>query len=58
MVKKTKSFDIDFYEKIKNSSTVDMDWETMSLIVDGVKHSIGMVDNDMNEVKIDINDKI
>ena len=37
---KVKNTNIDFYNKIKNGKNIEMDWESFSLIIDGVKHEL------------------
>jgi len=48
---KTKELDEDFYKKIINGEEIEMDWNTFSLIIDGVRHELKLGDG-KQEVKV------
>jgi hypothetical protein len=48
---KTKELNEDFYNTIINGKEIEMDWNTFSLIIDGVRHELKLGD-DKQEIKI------
>ena len=44
-LEKTKENSPELVESLKNSKNVEMEWETLSLIIDGVKHELKIGDN-------------
>ncbi len=48
---KTKEFNEDFYNTIINGKEIVMDWNTFSLIIDGVRHELKLGDN-KQEIKV------
>ena len=48
---KIKESNEDFYNTIINGKEIEMDWNTFSLIVDGVNHDIKLGD-DKQEIKV------
>ena len=48
---KIKESNEDFYNTIINGKEIEMDWNTFSLIVDGVNHDLKLGD-DKQEIKV------
>ena len=48
---KIKEFNEDFYNTIINGKEIGMDWNTFSLIIDGVRHELKLGD-DKQEIKV------
>lgn len=48
---KAKELNEDFYNTIINGKEIEMDWNTFSLIIDGVRHELKLGD-DKQEIKI------
>lgn len=48
---KTKESNEDFYNTIINGKEIEMDWNTFSLIIDGVGHDLKLGD-DKQEIKV------
>ena len=48
---KTKESNEDFYNTIINGKEIEMDWNTVSLIIDGVGHDLKLGD-DKQEIKV------
>lgn len=48
---KIKEFNEDFYNTIINGKEIEMDWNTFSLIIDGVRHELKLGD-DKQEIKV------
>lgn len=48
---KTKESNEDFYNTIINAKEIEMDWNTFSLIIDGVVHDLKLGD-DKQEIKV------
>ena len=48
---KIKEFNEDFYNTIINGKEIGMDWNTFSLIIDGVRHELKLVDG-KQEIKV------
>jgi hypothetical protein len=39
---KIKKIDIDFYNIIKNSRNIDIDWENFTMIIDGLEYKLSL----------------
>jgi hypothetical protein len=39
---KIKKIDIDFYNIIKNSKNIDIDWENFTMIIDGLEYKLSL----------------
>lgn len=50
---KTKESNVDFYNTIINGKEIEMDWNTFSLIIDGVGHELKLSGGN-SETKIEI----
>jgi hypothetical protein len=48
---KVKNTNMDFYNHIKNGKNIEMDWNSFSLIIDGVGHDLKLGD-DKQEIKV------
>lgn len=51
---KVKNTNEDFYNQIKNGKNIEMDWNTFSLVIDGVKHELTLTDDKGNKSEITI----
>jgi hypothetical protein len=48
---KTKELDEGFYNTIINGEEIEMDWNTFSLIIDGIRHELKLSDG-RQELKV------
>ena len=48
---KTKESNEDFYNLVINGKQIEIDWNTFSLIIDGVSHEL-KIGNDKQEIKV------
>ena len=54
---KVKNTNLDFYNHIKNGKNIEMDWNSFSLIIDGVKHELTLTDDEGSKSEITIIDE-
>lgn len=52
---KTKEYNEDFYNSVINGKQIEMDWNTFSLIIDGVSHELKVGDKEQEIRVIDKN---